>query len=168
MQRTLSGLLVASLVLPLAACSPVLSTCHYAEVLPQPHPRVSTARPESGECFRLLGGIPGEYVLEREAYTVRLSTGDRYYPRLWLAARDSADRRLLLAGPGVLPMRPEPLPGDADEGFDYFVRITERAGSGFSPDTLELSVRDSSGRVLGTERLPLRVRRARHFYWDTL
>ena len=118
---------------------------------------VEPRKPIAGECNCLNCKAPGRFRIVRNAYTLELWNGDRWYPELYARARgkDGGALALLADSPELLRMAPH-VPPSATHGFEYFMRF-ELEDSKAPATTLRISIVDSDGQVLGVETVRLKV-----------
>jgi hypothetical protein len=147
----------------LVACSPYVAECSWFEPTENTAWRVLAPRePTPTECQCLRCDAPGDFRLLRDDYVLELWNGDRWYPQLFIRARTEAGQSLVLISPDLLPIDRSSTFGRERE-FDYWVGATRVQGQEpIYPKQLQISVVDADGRVLGTERLSLRLQRRKH------
>jgi hypothetical protein len=138
-------------------CSPHKGSCSWLQPTHDAGIEVTAPREAaSAECNCIGCAAPGEFSLERNAYTVEIWNGDRWYPELLLRARAPDGSTLLMRSPQLRPLEnPDSLTGRWRE-FDYVLGgpFGETAGSA-AP--LRFEVLKPSGEVLGEESVQLEL-----------
>jgi hypothetical protein len=168
--RTIATVLT---VLSLSACMPVFADC-FVPQLAVPDSSVAVVhRPESAECYRLWGSLPGEYTLVRPQYTLNISTGDRWYPMLWLRATRPGGERLRVEGDSIQTMEEVLYMADSPSARRYdAVGLLSTYGSipppSTSPFTLRLRILTNIGELVAEEALSFTVIEASHYSVDGL
>lgn len=150
--------LVALLALVVVAgCSPYKGSCSWLQPALGEGIKVTGPRETaSSECNCIGCAAPGEFSLERNAYTVEVWNGDRWYPELVLRARAPDGSKLLLRSPQLKSLEnADPLFGRWRE-FDYFLSgpFGETAGP---TAPLRFEVVSPTGEILGEEMIQLEL-----------
>jgi hypothetical protein len=150
--------LLLATALSVSGCAPYIATCGW--VVPDAGPElkvVGPRKPTAGECNCLNCKAPGRFKIVRDAYTLELWNGDRWYPELYVRARGKDGGVLTLSAdsPELLRMAPH-VPASATHGFEYFMRF-DSDNVEAPAKILRISVVDSSGQVLGVETVRLKV-----------
>jgi hypothetical protein len=139
----------------LTGCAPYVGSCGW--VVPEAGASVETVdvrKPVAAECNCMNCGAPGRFLIERDGYTMEFWNGDRWYPELFVSARDKDGRVLTLSS--TSPDLVEIAPHVSKSGFEYFVPI-EQKDDGQPAKSLTLKIIDADGRVMGEETVSLRV-----------
>ena len=96
-------------------------------------------------------GLPIKARVSRSAYELSIDTPLNYMPVVFLKALTPDGRQLIVEGPHVIVL--DPGSGSAIEGYQYSFLVEEAQGA-----PLQITVRDSSGHILGSEVLQYIVR----------
>jgi hypothetical protein len=141
----------------LSSCSQFMRTCTW--VVPEGNPAlkvVEARKPIHAECNCINCSAPGRFLIERDAYTLEIWNGDRWYAELYVRARGKDGTILELSSdpPELLRMAPH-VPQAATRGFEYFMRVELQEGRDYAR-FLRISVTHPDGRALGVEAIRLR------------
>jgi len=151
----------------LVGCKPYFGSCYYARLEASERLRSIAERHDGAECYTLTGSITGQYGISGPGYEVVLDTGHRWYPELFVFARDPDGRPLAIQSDQLLKSTTLTAPQDSAL---YFLSIAPPAAAGSlpAPIAVAFSVVGNEDKILGSERLTVRIERARHFSWDAL
>lgn len=152
-----SRMILLAVAATLTSCAPYVGSCGW--VVPEAGALVKTVearKPVTTECNCMDCDAPGRFLIQRDDYTLEYWNGDRWYPELYMRARDKNGRALALSSnaPEFREIASH-VPKSSRHGFEYFVRIEQKEGE--PAKSLSVKVIDDDGRVLGVETVRLRV-----------
>lgn len=156
----LTRCVTAALMAAFLGCAPYIGTC--AWLVPKADGAIKVVGPRrpvaGGECNCIGCNAPGEFLLKREQYTIELWNGDRWYPQLFIRARDSQGRRLTIRSARLLRNRPTTPIAERYTAYDYFLDFPisshEKLQAG-PQEPLVLTILGPGGVEVATERLEL-------------
>ena len=140
----------------LLACAPHFYDGEFARIASSEALGVVRSERVYGDCYRLFSPVPVVYLVERDAYTISIVHGMRYWPEFFLSAVAQDGTPMNLAGSGIHPVI---APGGGDVR-----RLQDRRGAvvthrvridSLSEPALRFSVLDSTGMVTGSEEFQL-------------
>ena len=140
----------------LLACAPHFYDGEFARIASSEGLEVARSERVYGDCYRLFLPVPVVYLVERDAYTIAIVHGMRYWPEFFLSAVAPDGTPMSLAGSGIHPII---APGDGDVR-----RLQDRRGAVVThavrvdrlPEpTLRFSVLGPTGMVSGSEKFQL-------------
>ena len=157
MRLVRSALLLIAASAALCSCSQFIGTCSW--VVPEGNPAlkvVEARKPIHDECNCINCSAPGRFLIERDAYTLEIWNGDRWYAELYVRARGKDGSILSLSSdpPELLRMAPH-VPEAATRGFEYFMRVEHHDGKD-DTKVLRISVSHPDGHALGVEAIRVR------------